>query len=62
VKTAQASQHDGVGLGHNVVMTHAAISSNALVMGDAVIHLAAFMDDINKWIGPRFASPSRRSI
>lgn len=56
VKTSQASQHDGVGLGHNVVMTQAGVSGNALVMGETVIHLAAFMDDINKWIGPRFTS------
>lgn len=61
VKTAQASQHDGVGLGQNVVITQAGVSGNALVMGEAVIHLAAFMDDITKWVGPRFTSPSRRS-
>jgi len=62
VQTAQATQHAGVGLGHNVVMTQAAVSGNALVMGDAVVHLAAFMEDITKWVGPRFTSPSRRGI
>lgn len=62
VKAAQASQHDGVGLGHNVVMSQAGLSGNALVMGEVVIHLAAFMDDIAKWTGPRFSSPRSRSI
>jgi hypothetical protein len=61
VKASHATQHDGVGLGHNVVMSQAALSSNALVVGETVIHLAAFMDDITKWIGPRFTSPGRRS-
>lgn len=59
VKTSHASQHDGVGLGHNVVITQAAVSGNTLVVGEVVIHLAAFMDDINKWIGPRFTSLGR---
>ncbi|MEX0789320.1 MAG: DUF6569 family protein [Actinomycetota bacterium] len=62
VRAAPASQHDGVGLGQTVVMTQAAISGSALVMGDAVVHLAAFMDGIKKWMGPRFTAPSRRSI
>jgi hypothetical protein len=45
VKTAQASQHDGVGLGQNVVMTQAGVSGNALVVGEAVVQLAVFMED-----------------
>lgn len=61
VRMAHASQHDGVGIGHNVVMIHAGVSGNALVVGDAVVHLAAFMDDISNWVGPRFTSPGRRS-
>lgn len=59
VKAARASQHEGVGIGYNVVRTQAALSANSLVVSDAVVHLAAFLQDPKSSDGPEFA-PRRR--
>ncbi|MGI8608010.1 MAG: ARPP-1 family domain-containing protein [Candidatus Dormibacteria bacterium] len=53
---AMATEHPGVGIGTNVLLSSAGVGATSLVIDDAVVHLAAFM--ATETIG--FARPSRR--
>jgi hypothetical protein len=52
------TEHPGVGLGTNVVLSSPKAGASGLVVDGALVHLGAFAIEGG---GPRFARPSRRA-